>query len=213
MSSYNSQTRCSFSADPVSQYVKWAATREKPFLLTRATQSEVIRQPPVRGGRRERETQTSPTQIQNERRLKASWCERARKRKSSFWCFSLLPYMGLQFQIDTYAPWTKSCVNRTSNVSHACKITGILVWREGKHVLALCSHEDNMKSESSSRWSGSREGGRGADAAAAWHLMREYGIGLCSGKSPVASRRHWRRCHLGRPQKRPRYYHTPVRRG
>ena len=26
-------------------------------------------------------------------------------------------------------------------------------------------------------------------SAAAWHLMREYGIGLCSGKSPVALRR------------------------
>ena len=63
----------------------------------------------------------------------------------------------------------------------ASNITGILAWREGKHVLALCSREDNMKSESPSRSSGGKRVGE----AWAWHLMREYGIGLCSGKSPA----------------------------
>ena len=48
----------------------------------------------------------------------------------------------------------------------------MLVWREGKHVLALCSHEDNMKSESPSQ---SVAGGR-AGGASCSEGLREGGM-------------------------------------
>ena len=56
-----------------------------------------------------------------------------------------------------------------------------------------------MKSESSSRQSGGSEGEaqRAASDARIWDWIMQR-------KEP----RHWRRCHLGGPQKRPRYYHS-----